>query len=271
MDVRRSINTKIWADEWFENLTAVNKLIWLYLLTNQQTNMLGVYEISIRKIAFETCLTEDQVREAFSLFEEEKKAFYYRNFVILSNWLKNQALNSNMKMSALQTYDRLPNDLKSKINANASEGFESLIEAFQILRKKEKEKESEIEREEEKEISPEKATIDKAQIDFDKIVEDYHSLCPALPRVTKLTDQRKSQIRARIKDHGEEKLLEVFRVAGASDYLCGKRNGWLANLDWLINSTNFLKVYEGNYNNSNASKNETTERHQSHFSSTDFQ
>ena len=201
MDVRRSINTKIWADEWFENLTAVNKLIWLYLLTNQQTNMLGVYEISIRKIAFETRLTEDQVREAFLLFEEGKKAFYYRNFVILSNWLKNQALNSNMKIAALQTYDRLPNDLKAKINANPSEGFESLIEAFQILRKKEKEKEIESE----KEISPEKAPIEKAEIDFEKIVEDYHTHCPDLPRITKLTDLRKSHLRARIKDHGEEK------------------------------------------------------------------
>lgn len=264
MDVRRSINTKIWADEWFENLTAVNKLIWLYLLTNQQTNMLGVYEISIRKIAFETCLTEDQVREAFSLFEEEKKAFYYRNFVILSNWLKNQALNSNMKIAALQTYDRLPNDLKFKINANASEGFESLIEAFQILRKKEKEKEREIERE--KEVSPE-----KAEIDFDKIVEDYHSLCPALPRVTKLTDQRKSHLRARIKDHGEEKLLEVFRIASKSDFLCGRKNDFKASIDFLINSTNFLKVLEGNYNNANESRNETTERHQRQFSADDFQ
>lgn len=262
MDVRRSINTKIWADEWFENLTAVNKLIWLYLLTNQQTNMLGVYEISIRKIAFETRLTEDQVREAFLLFEEGKKAFYYRNFVILSNWLKNQALNSNMRIAAVQLYNRLPNSLKDWINENPLKDFESLYEAFQMLPKKEKE----IEIEKEKEILPEKASID-----FNKIVEVYHEYCPDLPKINELTDQRKSHLRARIKDQGEEKLFEVFKLAGQSAYLCGKKNGWLANLDWLIKPTNFMKVLEGNYTNSNAPKNETTERHQRQFSADDFQ
>jgi len=121
-------------------------------------------------------------------------------------------------------------------------------------------------------VKERKGKEESAQIDFDKIVEDYHSLCPALPRVTKLTDQRKSQIRARLKDQGEEKLNEVFRMAGASDFLCGRKNGdWKANLDWILNPTNFFKILEGNYNNANESRNETTERHQRQFSPADFQ
>lgn len=263
VDVRRSINTKIWCDEWFENLTPEEKLIWLYLLTNQQTNMLGVYEISIRKMAFEIGLSEDQVRDSFQVFEESRKAFYYDGFVILTNWLKNQSLNSNMRVAAVQLYNRLPNSLKDRINANPLKGFESLYEAFRMLPKKEKE----IEIEKEKEILPEKASID-----FERIVEGYHSLCPDLPRVTKLTEQRKSHLRARIKDQGEEKLNEVFRMAGASDFLCGRKNGdWKANLDWILNPTNFFKILEGNYNNANESRNETTERHQRQFSPADFQ
>ncbi len=97
----------------------------------------------------------------------------------------------------------------------------------------------------------------KNQIDFEKIIEAYHASCPALPKITKLTDQRKAHLRARINEHGEEKLSEVFTLAGGSDYLCGKKNGWKANLDWILNPTNFLKVLEGNYKNSNESQNET--------------
>src|SRR5574344_314880 len=108
MDVKRSINTRMWSDKWFEELTPSQKLLWIYLLTNQMTNMLGVYEISFRKISFETGLTADTITKAFEGFERDRKAFYVDGFVVVTNWLKNQSLNSNMKVSALTAFDLLP-------------------------------------------------------------------------------------------------------------------------------------------------------------------
>lgn len=249
MDVRRSINTKIWCDEWFENLTPEEKLIWIYLLTNQQTNMLGVYEISIRKMAFETGLSEDQVRDSFQVFEEARKAFYFDGFVILTNWLKNQSLNSNMRVAAVQLYNRLPNSLKDRINVNPLKGFESLYEAFQMLPKKEKEKEREIEKENESENGNTSSDL-LAKISFDSFKETFHELCPSLPKIKELTDQRKSHLRARISDHGEETVREVFRIAGQSKFLNGdNQNRWQASFDWILAPTNFMKILEGNYNN----------------------
>lgn len=147
MDVKRSINTRMWSDKWFEELTPSQKLLWIYLLTNQMTNMLGVYEISFRKISFETGLTTDAITKAFEGFERDRKAFYVDGFVVLTNWLKNQSLNSNMKVSALTAFDLLPKSLKDRLKIKASEGFESLYKGFEMLSNIEKEIEKEKESE----------------------------------------------------------------------------------------------------------------------------
>jgi len=145
MDIRRSINTKVWSDDWFETLKPVEKLIWFYLLTNPQTNMLGIYEVSVKRISFETGLKDAEISNALKAFERVKKAFYWFGWIVLPNWMKNQSLNTNMVTSASRLFDTLPNELKVKLLDNGFESFESLLKGCQSLPKKEKEIESEIE------------------------------------------------------------------------------------------------------------------------------
>jgi len=85
---------------------------------------------------------------------------------------------------------------------------------------------------------------------YQTFLDTFHSHCSSLPRVTKLTDQRLSHLRARISDHGEETVRDVFRIAGQSKFLSGdNQNRWQASFDWIIAPTNFMKILEGNYNN----------------------
>lgn len=72
------------------------------------------------------------------------------------------------------------------------------------------------------------------------------------PKVLKLTEARKSKIRARVNNDSE--YLEHFKLAIPriynSDFLSGKKSDWKATFDWLIeNDKNYLKVLEGNYDN----------------------
>lgn len=154
MDLRRSINTKIWDDVWFESLTSEEKLIWLYLLTNKNTNMLGIYELSEKKISFEVGLSLETVRKAFESFERDKKAKYVSGFVVLFNWIKNQSYNTNMKKSALADYEKLPQNIKMSVKTviefNLKESFGSLSKDYLSLPKIEKESEKESENEDEK-------------------------------------------------------------------------------------------------------------------------
>ena len=149
MDLRRSVNTRIWADEWFESLTREEKLTWLYLLTNQYTNMLGIYEVSMSRVSFETGITRETLSKAFERFQRDGKAFYLcGRYIFLVNWLKNQTMNPNMEKNARNSLKTLPNDVVSALQALHLESFESLSKGLVML--PEIERESEIENEGEK-------------------------------------------------------------------------------------------------------------------------
>jgi hypothetical protein len=154
MEVKRYINTKIWDDTWYEELGPEHKLIWLYLLTNNQTNLLGIYEISIRKIAYHTRINIDEVAKAIQKFQEDDKVFYVDNHIIIVNFFKNQNLNSNMMKNVIENYKELKDSVKDVIKNNHLKGFQRLSKAlkgFERLREKEEEKEEEKEKEKEKE------------------------------------------------------------------------------------------------------------------------
>lgn len=158
MSKLRSVSTGFWSDPFIEDLTPSEKLLFLYLITNEKTNMLGIYEASLKKISFETGLNKDVVLNGLKAFESIGKVKYVDNYVILVNYMKHQNFNTNMKKSAIDVYNNLPNQLKNKdINvtkSNPSEGFESLLKHFGMVRKIEVEYEYEYEIETKKEITP---------------------------------------------------------------------------------------------------------------------
>lgn len=168
MDVKRCINVRMWSDSWFEGLPPEYKLVWVYLLTNEYTNMLGVYELSLKRIAYDTGIEKETLSKAFEVFAKDKKAFYlFDKWVVLPNFLKNQSLNPNMLKSATQIYRNLPKELKeivlfdgeqssrlevvkpsesiSKDSATLSNRSETLSKGSQTLSEKEIEKEIESE------------------------------------------------------------------------------------------------------------------------------
>lgn len=157
MSKLRSINTAFWSDTWIEELDPNYKLLFIYLVTNDKTNMLGIYESSVRKIAFETGLSVDVVNNGLKAFERIKKVKYINNYIILVNYMKHQNYNTNMKKSAIDIYNNLPKELRnSKLNVSKSDplkGFESLLNHYGMVRKVEVEDEIEDEDEDEVELS----------------------------------------------------------------------------------------------------------------------
>jgi len=155
MSKLRSVSTAFWSDPFIEDLTPVQKLLFLYLITNEKTNMLGIYENSIKKISFETGIKKDDVLNALKAFEMVGKVKYINNYIILVNYMKHQNYNTNMKKSAIDVYNNLPNDLKIKeveiTKDNPLEGFERLSKGVGMVSKIEVEYEEEREEEEEEE------------------------------------------------------------------------------------------------------------------------
>ncbi len=115
MERSRIIHTRIWNDPFVEDMPAQYKLLFIYLLTNSHTNLLGVYEISISRITFETGLTREDVVAGLEYLGEKRRAYYTHNYIILPNFLKNQRLNRNMQMSVITAFDNLPSEVRSII------------------------------------------------------------------------------------------------------------------------------------------------------------
>ena len=141
MSKLRSVSTGTWSDPWFEELDPKKKLIFLYLITNEKTNMLGIYEASVKKISFETGINKEDVSTCLNHFEKDGKIKYQNNFIILVNFLKHQNFNTNMKKGAIKVYELLPKGLKAnnlKLDeSNAIESFERLSNHYGTVSKRE--------------------------------------------------------------------------------------------------------------------------------------
>lgn len=88
------------------------------------------------------------------------------------------------------------------------------------------------------------------RIDYEFIIENYHSLCPKLNKVVVINDIRKGYINARIGEYGEDKVISVIRMAGECEFLNGQNDkSWKADFEWIMRPTNFLKILEGKYIN----------------------
>lgn len=159
MSKLRSINTAFWSDPFIEDLSVSEKLLYIYLITNEKTNMLGIYEVSIKKISFETGIDKGTVEKALKRFETLKKVRYLDNHIILVNFLKHQNFNTNMKKSAIDVYMNLPESIVNKEltldKNNPLKAFETLSNHLGMVRKVEVELEGELESEYEKEAKEE--------------------------------------------------------------------------------------------------------------------
>ena len=97
------------------------------------------------------------------------------------------------------------------------------------------------------------ATPQKQQVDCAFVLKLYHHICQSLPKVIKLSDKRKSKIKVRFDEMGQDYqvMQEVFEKAEASNFLRGDNNrGWHADFDWIFtNGQNWVKILEGKYDN----------------------
>lgn len=91
---------------------------------------------------------------------------------------------------------------------------------------------------------------DIKRINYQEIVDMYHSICLSYPRIKSLSESRKKAIKARLKQYTVDDIREVFQKAEASDFMKGKNDtNWSANFDWMMKDANMAKILDGNYDN----------------------
>ena len=86
-------------------------------------------------------------------------------------------------------------------------------------------------------------------IRYQQIADLYNSICISFPKLTKLSDNSKKSIRARLNQgYTMDDFKKLFELAEGSRFLKGgNKNNWRASFDWLITDSNMAKTLDGNY------------------------
>lgn len=95
MGIKRIVDTSFWTDGKVDEFSPEDKYFMLYLLTNPFTTQLGIYEISIKQVAFQLGYSTDAVKVLLERFEEKYDMIIYSqktNEVAIKNFLRHSII-----------------------------------------------------------------------------------------------------------------------------------------------------------------------------------
>lgn len=129
MAKQRYINTHFWDDNYIINLDPIEKLLFLYFLTNPLTNISGAYEMSIRRAAFDTGIDKEMILKILARFEKSDKMIYRDGWLLIVNFVKNQSLNPKIVKGIQEAVKPCPDWIKDRLSI----AYPSLSIGFDIF------------------------------------------------------------------------------------------------------------------------------------------
>lgn len=90
MAKQRYINTRFWDDTYIASLDPIEKLLFIYFLTNPLTEISGAYEIPLKRVALDTGIDRDMVQKILNRFADEDKIIYRDGWLFITNFIKHQ-------------------------------------------------------------------------------------------------------------------------------------------------------------------------------------
>ena len=95
MGIKRIVDTSFWTDGKVDNFTPEDKYFMLYLLTNPFTTQLGIYEISVKQVAFQLGYSMEAVLSLLDRFEKKYGIIAYSkatNEIAILNFLRHSII-----------------------------------------------------------------------------------------------------------------------------------------------------------------------------------
>lgn len=126
MAKQRVINTRFWDDGYISTLSAIEKLLFLYVVTNPLTDLCGAYEIAIKRIVMDTDIDAPQVMETLAKFEAAGKILYKDGWMIVRNFAKHQVNNPKVAKGIERSLSTCPDWVKDRLSI----GYHSLSHSY---------------------------------------------------------------------------------------------------------------------------------------------
>lgn len=114
MAKQRYVNTKFWSDNFISELNPLDRYLFLYFLTNEHTNIAGVYELPLKTVSFETGLELDMLKKMLKRLTG--KIAYIDGWVCIKNFQKHQSAESlTVKRGIEIEMSKIPDNIRKKI------------------------------------------------------------------------------------------------------------------------------------------------------------
>ena len=105
----RQLHTRTWDDTWFSDLTPEFKLLFIYLFGNEKASIIGLYELPLKTISFETGLNRDTVKKGLDVFSKADKVSYDEKTSVI--WVKN--MHKYQASSSVKLKARIASDIRN--------------------------------------------------------------------------------------------------------------------------------------------------------------
>lgn len=120
------VNCKFWSDNWIRGyLDPICRYLFLYLITNEHSNLCGIYELPISTLCFETGLSEKDLVKTL-LPKLEPKILYSDGWVYITNYEKYHLEGSPMIKIAVEKS-------KSSVPSKIMDIFKKKLEGIDTL------------------------------------------------------------------------------------------------------------------------------------------
>ena len=113
MSKKRYINTKFWSDSFVVGLNPLDRYLFLYFLSNEHTDICGIYELPLNVICRETGLEKEMI--ITMLHTLSGKVYLIDGWVYIKNFSKHQAINDSIQKGIERSLKEVPDKIIEKI------------------------------------------------------------------------------------------------------------------------------------------------------------
>lgn len=116
MSKTRYIKTDFWSDTWIESLNTEEKLLFIYLFSNERVDLCWTYEITMKKISFESWIEIKKTEKYIEWFSKKWKVFYIDWYIHIKNFTKHLQKNPSVEQWIERSNNALPKPIQEAVH-----------------------------------------------------------------------------------------------------------------------------------------------------------
>lgn len=128
MSKARYIRDEIWDDTWVFSLPMEKKIAWLYLLTNPQCNVAGVYKLNRFTAAAAIGTSKENFDTLLNDFSDAEKVLLHEDWIFIVNFHKHQTKSPKVMAGIKRILEELPRGMQEVLI-----GYEGISKEYHTL------------------------------------------------------------------------------------------------------------------------------------------